>query len=200
MDTGMIDLRDLTQYLKKRWLVILLTALACALLFNVYGVRKANTSAANAEKQHLAYTEAAGELPGYYTETLFALRSRLSNTAAEFAEAYANIYKSFLREYKSDSAEIETENLEAYMMFLDSYKDVISVMSGTQREYYELLIATDTDVDPDARPEAEPFERATVSVVQPVWLVFGLLVGAAAACIAGVLIYTLRKPGQTAAG
>lgn len=196
MDTGLIDLNDLVQYLKKRWIIILAAALIFALLFNIYGVRKTDRSLENAEKQHQAYAEAVGELPGYYTESLFNLRSRLSNNAAEFVEAYANIYKSFLKEYQAGTEEIEKENLEAYMMFLDSYKDVLSVMSGTQREYYELLISTDTDVDPDVHPQAEPFERAPVSVVQPVWLLAGVIAGAAAACVVIVLGYTFRKTGK----
>ena len=167
MDTEMIDLKALIQHLKNKLIFILLATLVAALALNIYGVRKANRSLENAEKQHLAYSAAVGELPGYYTESLYNLRARLSNNAAEFAEAYANIYKSFLKEYNADKTEIETENLEAYMMFLDSYKDVISVMSGTQREYYELLISTDTDADPNSHPVAEPFEKPTVSPVQP---------------------------------
>ena len=197
MDAAMIDLKDLAKYLRKRRIIILVAALAFALMFNIYGVRKAGRNIERAEEQHLAYTEAVGELPGYYTEQLFNLRSRLSNNAAEFVEAYANIYKNFLKEYQTENAEIETENLEAYMMFLDSYKDVLSVMSGTQREYYELLISTDTNTDPDTHPIAEPFERAPVSAVQPVWLIIGIFVGAAAACVIIVLCYTFRKPGQT---
>ena len=195
--TGIIDLRDLTQYLKKRWIVIVLAALVCALIFNVYGVRKANRNIENAEEQHQAYTAAVGELPGYYTEQLFNLRSRLSNNAAEFVEAYANIYRSFLKEYQAENTDIKTENLEAYMMFLDSYKDVLSVMSGTQREYYELLISTDTDIDPESHPVAEPFEKVTVSALQPTWLIIGVFIGAVAACMVVVLAYTFRKPGQS---
>ena len=84
MDNGMIDLNDLARCLKKRWFVIFLAALICALALNVYGVRRANRNAQNAENQHLAYSAAAGELPGYYTEDLFRLRSRLSDNAAEF--------------------------------------------------------------------------------------------------------------------
>ena len=197
MDTGIIDLKDLGQHLKKRWIIILAAALVCALIFNVYGVRKADRNVQNAEKQHLAYTAAVEELPGYYTEQLFSLRSRLSNNAAEFVEAYANIYKSFLKEYQTENAEIKTENLEAYMMFLDSYKDVLSVMSGTQREYYELLISTDTDTDPNSHPVAEPFERASVSAVQPTWLLIGIFAGVAVASMIVVLGYTFRRAGKS---
>ena len=196
MDNGMIDLNDLARCLKKRWFVIFLAALICALALNVYGVRRANRNAQNAENQHLAYSAAAGELPGYYTEDLFRLRSRLSDNAAEFVEAYANIYRSFLKEYQTESEEIATENLEAYMMFLDSYKDVLSVMSGAQREYYELLVATDTDVDPDSHPEIGNFEREFVSVVQPTWFIIGMFIGAAAACVVVILGYTFKRTAQ----
>ena len=196
MDNDMIEMTELGQRLKKRWIVILFAALVCGLLFNIYGVRKENSNIENAEKQHLEYMEAVDELPGYYTETLYSLRSRLSSNAAEFAEAYANIYKSFLKEYQTDDTNIKTDNLEAYMMFLDSYKDVLSVMSGTQREYYEMLISADTNVDPNVHPIAEPFERSAVSALQPVWLAFGVLAGAAAACVVVILGYTFKKPAR----
>ena len=196
MDNDMIEMTELGQRLKKRWIVILFAALVCGLLFNIYGVRKENSNIENAERQHLAYMEAVDELPGYYTETLYNLRSRLSSNAAEFAEAYANIYKSFLKEYQTDDTNIKTDNLEAYMMFLDSYKDVLSVMSGTQREYYEMLISTDTNVDPNIHPTAETFEKNAVSAVQPLWLVFGVLVGAAAACVVVILGYTFKKTAR----
>jgi hypothetical protein len=196
MDNDMIDMTELGQRLKKRWIVILFAALVCGLLFNIYGVRKENSNIENAEKQHLEYMEAVDELPGYYTETLYNLRSRLSSNAAEFAEAYANIYKSFLKEYQTDDTNIKTDNLEAYMMFLDSYKDVLSVMSGTQREYYEMLISADTNVDPNVHPIAEPFERSAVSALQPVWLAFGVLAGAAATCVVVILGYTFKKTAR----
>ena len=196
MDNDMIDMTELGQRLKKRWIVILFAALVCGLLFNIYGVRKENSNIENAERQHLAYMEAVDELPGYYTETLYSLRSRLSSNAAEFAEAYANIYKSFLKEYQTDDTNIKTDNLEAYMMFLESYKDVLSVMSGTQREYYEMLISADTNVDPNVHPIAEPFERSAVSALQPVWLAFGVLAGAAAACVVVILGYTFKKTAR----
>lgn len=197
MDTEMIDLKALVQHLKKKWVFILLVSVVAALAFNFYGVYKATRSIENAEKQHMAFAEAVEELPGYYTESLYNLRSRLSNNAAEFAEAYANIYKSFLKEFNADNAEIETENLEAYMMFLDSYKDVISVMSGTQREYYELLISTDTDVEPDSHPVAEPFEKPSVFPVQAAWLIIGAFVGAVTSCVVITLGYTFKRPDRT---
>ena len=108
MDNDMIDMTELGQRLKKRWIVILFAALVCGLLFNIYGVRKENSNIENAERQHLAYMEAVDELPGYYNETLYSLRSRLSSNAAEFAEAYANIYKSFLKEYQTALIHIKT--------------------------------------------------------------------------------------------
>ena len=110
---------------------------------------------------------------------------------------FRNIYKSFLKEFNADNAEIETENLEAYMMFLDSYKDVISVMSGTQREYYELLISTDTDVEPDSHPVAEPFEKPSVFPVQAAWLIIGAFVGAVTSCVVITLGYTVKRPDRT---
>ena len=151
MDTGLIDLKELGAYLKKRWLIILMAAVLCGIFFNVYGVHKASLNLEAAEQRHTDYAKAAEELPGYYTETLYNLRSRLSEHQAEFVEAYANIYKGFLKEYR-DEGELSTDNLEAYMMFLDSYKDVLSVMSGTQREYYELLLTADTDHPADEHP------------------------------------------------
>ena len=73
MDTEMIDLKALIQHLKNKLIFILLATLVAALALNIYGVRKANRSIENAEKQHLAYAAAVGELPGYYTESLYNL-------------------------------------------------------------------------------------------------------------------------------
>ena len=195
MDTGLIDLKELGAYLKKRWLIILMAAVLCGIIFNIYGVHKASRNLEAAEQRHTDYAEAAEELPGYYTETLYNLRSRLSEHQAEFVEAYANIYKSFLKEYR-DEGELSTDNLEAYMMFLDSYKDVLSVMSGTQREYYELLLTADTDHPAGEHPQVESFEKAPVSAVQPRWFLFGFVVGAVMAGVIGIILFTVPHTGK----
>ena len=195
MDIGLIDLKELGIYLKKRWLIILVVAILCGIVFNVYGVHKASRNLAAAEQLHTDYAKAAEELPGYYTETLYNLRSRLSDHQAEFVEAYANIYKSFLKEY-GDEGELSTDNLEAYMMFLDSYKDVLSVMSGAQREYYELLLAADTVHPAGEHPQVESFEKTPVSVVQPRWILFGFVAGAVIEGVIGVILFTVPHAGK----
>ena len=53
MDTEMIDLKALIQHLKNKLIFILLATLVAALALNIYGVRKANRSLENAEKQHI---------------------------------------------------------------------------------------------------------------------------------------------------
>ena len=87
MDAGLIDIKDLAGYLKKKWIIILTAVLLCGILFNFYGISRENRDATNSEQRHMEYVEAAEKLPGYYTEALFNLRSRLSDHAAEFVEA-----------------------------------------------------------------------------------------------------------------
>ena len=195
MDTGLIDLKELGIYLKKRWLIILIVAILCGIIFNIYGVHKVRRNLEAAELRHTDYVKAAEELPGYYTETLYYLRSRLSDHQAEFVEAYANIYKSFLKEYGGEG-ELSTDNLEAYMMFLDSYKDVLSVMSGTQREYYELLLTVDTDHSAGEHPQVTSFDKATVSAIQPQWILFGFVAGTVISGVIGVILFTFPHAGK----
>ena len=194
MDAGLIDIKDLAGYLKKKWIIILTAVLLCGILFNFYGISRENRDATNIEQRHMEYVEAAEKLPGYYTEALFNLRSRLSDHAAGFVEAYAHIYKSFLKEYQPETESINTENLEAYMMFLDSYKDVLSVMSGTQREYYEMLLAIDTEAGMEGHPIVENYNRSDVPAIQPEWIVIGFGVGAIVSVVLLALISSVKRP------
>ena len=103
--------------------------------------------------------------------------------------------KSFLKEYGGEG-ELSTDNLEAYMMFLDSYKDVLSVMSGTQREYYELLLTVDTDHSAGEHPQVTSFDKATVSAIQPQWILFGFVAGTVISGVIGVILFTFPHAGK----
>lgn len=195
MDNITIDLSDLFRRILKKWIIVVCFALIFAFLLGAYGYNNALKASEAAGEMHRQYAEAAPELPGYYNEDLFRIRSGLSDNAAAFAEAYAGIYRNFLAEYQDGEAS-DTESLTAYMMFLDSYKDVISVMSSTQREYYEMLISSDMTKDGNAAVPA--YEPSQPSRIQPKWIVIGAVLGALLACVCIAFPYLASGKLRTA--
>ena len=198
MNEVTVDLSDLIRRIGKKWKLIVCAALVCAVAANLIGYRKANSNAENAALQHEAYAAAAQDLPGYFNEELYRLRSQLSENQASFAEAYAEIYRGFLNQYGMEKpGGSPDQGLEAYMMFLDSYKDVISVMSGTQREYYELLLVSQAENGDRDSAALEPFTRETPSLLQTKWILIGLFLGAVFACVLIVLPYLMTDRLRT---
>ena len=198
MNEVTIDLSDLFRRIVRKWKLIVCFALVFAILAGAYGYRNAVRATQEAEEQHKRYEQAAPELPGYYSEELFQLRSALSENAAAFADAYAEIYKSFLDQYgNGEPITDHQEKMEAYMMFLDSYKDVISVMGGTQREYYELLITSEMENGDREKAAVEPYSASAPSVIQPKWIVIGILGGVFLACVWIVVPYLATKKLRT---
>ena len=195
MDNITIDLSDLFHRILKKWIIVVCFALIFAFLLGAYGYNSALKANESANEMHRQYAEAAPDLPGYYNEELFRLRSGLSDNAAAFAEAYAGIYRNFLAEYQDGEAS-DKESLTAYMMFLDSYKDVISVMSSTQREYYEMLISSDGNAEGSA--PVPPFEASQPSMIQPKWILIGAVLGMLIACVCVALPYLASGKLRTA--
>lgn len=193
MNEVTVDLSDLFARIVKKWKLIVCFALAFALLAGIYGYRSALHAAAGEAEEHERYVLAAPELPGYYSEELFRLRSALSENAAAFAEAYAEIYRSFLEKYDGAPITDHQEKMEAYMMFLDSYKDVISVMGGTQREFYELLITAEMENGDREKALVEPYSPSEPSFVQVKWIVIGILGGIFFAVVWIVVPYLATK-------
>ena len=188
-----ISLNELFKKIFKKWPALVALALAGAVVCNVYGCRKAESAADSALASHEAYAAAAAELPAYYTEEMYKLRSSMPEAEAIFCEAYADIYRNYINDYLDGSIAKDMQMLETYMMFMDSYKDVLSCMSGTQRSYYNALIYAHSDgsvSDADAEKlgaAVEPYEPAQVSALQPKWA----LIGAVAGALAGMLIVGL---------
>ena len=198
MNEVTIDLSDLFRKLKRKWKLIVCFALVCALIAGGYGYKRALQAENAAQERHDRYAAAASDLPGYFNEDLYALREDLSENAAAFAEAFAGIYRGFLEQYWHASGEVNhLENAESYMMFLDAYKDVISVMGGTQREYYEGLITAVTENGTREHAEVTPYEASSPSVIQPKWIVVGLVLGTFLACGCVVLPYLMTKKLRT---
>ena len=198
MNEVTIDLSDLFRKLRKKWKLIVCFALVCALAAGWFGYTRALRAEAAEQERHERYALAAPELPGYFNEELFALREDLSENAAAFAEAFAGIYRGFLEQYWHASGEVNhLENAESYMMFLDAYKDVISVMGGTQREYYEGLITAVTENGTREHAAVTPYESSKPSAVQPKWVVIGLVLGIFLACCGIALPYLMTKRLRT---
>lgn len=195
MDNITIDLSDLFRRILKKWFIVVCFALVFAFLLGAYGYNNALKASASSDEMHRQYAEAAPGLPAYYNEDLFRLRSNLSDNAAAFAEAYAGIYRNFLEEYQDGEAS-DKESLTAYMMFLDSYKDVISVMSSTQREYYEMLISSDMSKEGSAAIPA--YEPSQPGKIQPKWILIGAVLGALIGCVCIALPYLASGKLRTA--
>ena len=199
MNEVTIDLSDLFHTLAKKWKWILCCALCCAALLDFYGYKRAQQSWERAKLDHEAYAATAEELPGYYTEEMYRLRGELTDEAATLAESYARVYRSFLARYGEEAVQPgEDAQLDAYMSFLDSLKDVFSVMGGAQREYFQHLISIDAGAEGEARhASVEAFAEEPPSVLQPKWIVIGLLAGLAGASLVIVLPYLMTKKLRT---
>lgn len=187
-----IDLKDLSKKIAEKWMILLILAVIGAVVLNAFAVGKAASSASASENLHRMYSEAARELPSYFTEEMYAIRSSLSENDALFCEAFAKVYKDYISEYKADTLTEDSTRLEAYMMFLDAYKDVLSVLSGQQRAYYNALILTDTESAEKGAPVTE-YEPEKVGKVQLKWILLGLAAGGLAGCVLIALPYLLTK-------
>lgn len=197
MNEVTIDLGDLFKKILSRWKTILCLGICFAILGGWYGYDSAVKNVRARENRHMRYLEEASEMPDYFTEELYNLRSSLSENAASFAEAYAKVYSNFLERYCDDAYDPANDSdLEAYMMFLVSYKDVLSVMGGTQRVYFERLISADKTADPAAEPA--PFSPEEVSVFQTKWIIVGFLGGVILACVCVALPYLATRKLRTA--
>lgn len=184
MNNATIELSDLLRRLAKKWKLLLCFMLIAAVIAGAYGYRNARRSFENAQAQHIRYAEAAENLPGYFTEELYNVRESVRDPKRiAFAEAFAGLYRSFIAEYGGEKMfSPEKENMQAYMMFLDSYKDVISVMSGPERTYFEMLASLNLENNELAHPVVNDFSAPVPSVLQMKWIGIGLFLGLLAGC------------------
>ncbi len=197
MNEVTIDLFDLFKKILSKWKTVICLGVCFAVLGGWYGYDSAVKHTEASEEQHRKYLEDASGMPDYFTEELYNLRSSLSENAADFAEAYAKIYGNFLEKYCDEAYDAENDkDLEAYMMFLDSYKDVLSVMGGTQREYYDMLISADKTGN--ARAQETQTSSQEVSVFQLKWIIIGFLGGIVIACICIAVPYLTSQKLRTA--
>ncbi|MDO5444357.1 MAG: hypothetical protein Q4F31_01910 [Eubacteriales bacterium] len=187
-----IDLKDLWKKIAEKWMVLLILAVIGAVLLNIIAVGRASASAYASEELHRLYSEAAPELPSYYNEEMYSIRSSLSENDALFCEAYAKVYKDYISEFKADSLTEDSTRLEAYMMFLDSYKDVLSVFSGQQRAYYNALILTNTESSEIGASVSE-YVPEKVGKIQIKWIVLGIAAGVLAGCVLIIVPYLMTK-------
>ena len=188
-----IDLKDLFYHILKKWKLLVLCALIGAVLLDAYGYKKASASASAELARHARYEEARADLPEGYTEERYEIRSALTDTEAEFVEAYANVYNAYIAECAyGDPA--ESGNLAAYMQFMSSFKDVKSVMNSSEWAYFNLLTEAETDV---AEEQPSSGEAQEASLLQLKWLVIGAILGAAAAACAAALPYLLSRRVRT---
>ena len=185
-----LDIGRLLKHILKKWKILLCLTIAGALAFGYFGYSKAVAAAEDRAKKHEEYVLAAPELPGYYTEELYSVRNGITETEALFAESYAAAYKSFTGETKNSEAD---HTQEAKMMFLNSYKDVLSVMSNSQRAYFDLLTRTDTESSFTEHPVIPEFDDRAPSLLQPKWIILGMIVGALLACVGVGLPYIASK-------
>ena len=192
-----IDLKDLFKKIGKKWPVLVIFAVIGAVLLNFTMVKRGRLSAASTEYFHEIYADAAPELPEYFNESLYSLRCALSENDAEFCEAYAQVYKNYITEYEAGTLTEDPTRLESYMMFMDSYKDVLSVFSGAQRSYYDALICFDNGSSAKGAPVSE-FIPSEVGTLQPKWVVIGafvgILIGAVVLALPYLLTGKLRNP------
>lgn len=173
-----ISIKELFTEIAKKWKTIVLFAVIGAVVMNVYGYSKAVAAEAAREDLHKRYVEAAPELPGYYTEELFAKREALSEGYAELSVAYAKIYREFLKEYGNENTVPDNSNLESYMFMLGSYKDIISIMSVAQRSFFDALVEIDTEDYLDTHPIVTDFVPNTTEILQTRSVLIGLFFGA----------------------
>lgn len=180
-------------FIFKKWPILMVFAVLGAVAMNFYGYSKNCDAAESDAAVHERYAEAAPALPGYYSEELFRLRDCLNANSAAFCEAYAEIYKSYITSYRNGSLTDDADTLQSYMVFMDSYKDVLSVMSGNERSYYNALIAADTETALDSHPEVQNYCPPEIGVFQPEWAVIGVLAGAAVCTIFFAITYLSKK-------
>jgi len=172
-----IEIKALFSYIIHKWILLAIFAVVFAVVFNIYAYRKEVDKQAEAVELQTEYEMAAEELPGYYTKELFLTRRKLDDNTAAFCEACADVYQSFISDYQSGSLTTDTERFQAYMMFLNAYRDVLSVLSGDAWSYFCKLIAADMDVSTGVHPTVEPYIPSTVHIFQPRWAMIGLFIG-----------------------
>lgn len=172
-----ISIKELFTEIARKWKIIVLFAVIGAVVMNVYGYSKAVAAEAAREDLHKRYEEAAPELPGYYTEDLFAMRSGLSELTVKYTLACAKIFREFVEQYGTDAEVTDHTNLEAYMLFLNAYNDLSTNMSSTQRNFFKELIRIDTKEYVDIHPEVRPYEPDNPNEIQPKWVGVGLFAG-----------------------
>lgn len=195
MNQTTFDLSHFFRTMGKKWKMLVCFALIGAALLGVYGYRKASLAFNETLARHTAYAEAAKELPGYFNEELFNARENVGDPKRiAFAEAFSGLYRSFILQFGGEKMfDPQTENLEAYMMFLDSYKDVISVMSGPERAYFEMLASIDFENTTSEHPVVGDFTMQPPSVIQAKWIGVGLFLG----LLGGSFVMTLTwKPAN----
>ncbi|MBP5168965.1 MAG: hypothetical protein ILP14_07160 [Oscillospiraceae bacterium] len=190
-----IDLADFFRRLAEKWKLLVCCALIGSVLLGSYGYKNAVQSFTNAQAQHTRYAEAAKDLPGYYSEDLFAARESVGDPKrVAFAEAFAGLYRSFIRQYGGENMfSPDTENLQAYMMFLDSYKDVLSVMSAPERAYFEMLASLNLEDENTGHPIVSDFSGQAPSVFQIKWVGVGFFLGFLAGCFLATVLW---KPAR----
>ena len=190
-----IDLSAFFHRLAEKWKLVLCCLVIGAVLLGSYGYKNAVQTYTNAQARHNSYAEDAENLPGYFTEDLYNARESVGDPKRiAFAEAFAGLYRSFIRQYGGENMfSPDTENLQAYMMFLDSYKDVLSVMSGPERTYFEMLASLDLENTGSGHPEVSEFSVHPPSVIQVKWVGIGLFLGLLAGCF---LVAVSWKPAR----
>ena len=211
MDTK-ISLKDLFSSILKKWPVLVVCMLLCAVALNVYGGNKAKASADAAAELHSKYLQAAPNLPGYFDENLYSLRSNLSDNDAYYTEAIAGIFRNFMFKYGADAELMTSGSLDelennddfaSYMTFVGSFKDIKSAMSNAQIQYLQALIDVDKDADmsigaavaesdTDESDSPEVSAGNTVSTFQPKWLAVGAILGLFAGAVIAAVPFLAR--------
>ena len=198
-----VNLKDMFKSIFRRWPLIFAIVVICAIGLNFYGYSKAGNSAQESAELHQQYLEASPNLPEYFTEEMFVLRNRMGDDKAEFCEAFADVYCSYISDSKAGNLMDDTEKFQGYMIFLDSYKEIISGLSTDQREYFFLLAYADREeITSNAAISGEmPVDSGNsadvaaerVSPVQPKWLASGALLGFALSLAALAVPYLLKS-------
>ena len=62
--------------------------------------------------------------------------------------------------------------------------------------YYELLLTVDTDHSAGEHPQVTSFDKATVSAIQPQWILFGFVAGTVISGVIGVILFTFPYAGK----
>ena len=191
-----IDLRDLLKRIKRNWIVLLVFALLVSVTLNILGVRRAEKQQDISSEAHEKFVQEAANLPEYFTEEMYNLRKDLSTNDAEFCEAYAQIYRDYISEFRKGTLTEDSARLESYMMFMDSYKDVLSVLSGTQRAYFNSLISIDSEKTGTGAP-VEGYTVGSVSKLQVKWILIGAILGGIIGAAIVALPYLLTDKLRT---